>query len=288
MRALRRELSVFDKASRQPAYWEERALAEESSRKSSEARELEKAFRECAQQAEAVEDLLFEAHLSRAVGQAESLARDVAGLRRNFQPLRERLYASLFPTSRGATLFLVPGRGAWPHLMTLARAYEAWAAAQSLTFMRALLRPDEKDRGKASRKAVPLYWSWERKLALEEVTPPPAAYALQLTGGTLPLLLAGEHGVHRFVEGSQAALVRGRFVPQPLSLGALPALEDLEKAMTKEEVRRIRPTASNAVGGTLEDLRTGAKQRYGPEGVSMEPLVESWLQWRVFGAREED
>ncbi|WP_164019438.1 AAA family ATPase [Pyxidicoccus trucidator] len=288
MRALRRELAVFDKASRQPAYWEERALAEESSRKSSEARELEKAFRDCAQQAEAVEDLLFEAHLSRAVGQAESLARDVSGLRRTFQPLRERLYASLFPTSRGATLFLLPGRGAWPHLLTLAKAYEAWAAAQSITFQRALLRPEEKDREKSSRKDLPLYWFWEKKTVLDEVKPPPAAYALQLTGGTLPLLLAGEHGVHRFVEGSQAALVRARFEPQPLSLQALPSLMELEKAMTKQEVRRIRPTTSDTVGGTLEDLRTGAKQRYGPEGLSMEPLLEAWLQWRVFGAREED
>jgi len=288
MRALRRELSVFDKASRQPAYWEERALAEESSRKSSEARELEKAFRDCAQQAEAVEDLLFEAHLSRAVEQAESLARDVSMLRRIFQPLRERLYASLFPTSRGATLFLVPGRGAWSHLVTLAKAYEAWAAVHSLSFAHALLRPEAKDREKTSRKPPPLFWTWEKKTPLEEVKPPPAAYALQVTGGTLPLLLAGEHGVHRFVEGSQAALVRARFEPQPLSLHALPAMEDLEKSLTKQEVRRIRPSSSDTVGGTLEDLRTGAKQRYGPEGLSMEPLLESWLQWRVFGAREED
>ncbi len=288
MRALRRELAVFDKASRQPAYWEERALAEESSRKSSEARELEKAFRDCAQQAEAVEDLLFEAHLSRAVEQAESLARDVSGLRRAFQPLRERLYASLFPTSRGATLFLVPGRGAWSHLVTLAKAYEAWAAAHSLSFEHALLRPEAKDREKTSRKPPPLFWTWEKKTPLEEVKPPPAAYALQVTGATLPLLLAGEHGVHRFVEGSQAALVRARFEPQPLSLHALPAMEDLEKSLTKQEVRRIRPSSSDTVGGTLEDLRTGAKQRYGPEGLSMAPLLESWLQWRVFGAREED
>ncbi|RKH13980.1 ATP-dependent Clp protease ATP-binding subunit [Corallococcus sp. CA053C] len=293
MLALRRELAVFDKASRQPAYWEERALAEASSRKSSEARELDKAFRDCAQQAEAVEDLLFEAHLTRAVGQAESMARDVAGLRRAFQPLRGRIYGSLFPPSRGVTLFLVPGRGAWPHLCMLAKAYEGWAQGQSLSFHRALLRPEESkdpkegEKKKPSRKDVPLYWGWEQKATLEELKKPPAAYALQLTGDTLPLLLAGEHGVHRFVEGSQAALVRVRFEPQPLSLHALPALEDLEKSLTKQEVRRLRPSASDMVGGSLEDLRTGAKQRYGPTGPDMEALLEAWLQWRVFGTREE-
>ncbi|RKG73758.1 AAA family ATPase [Corallococcus terminator] len=293
MRGLRRELAVFDKASRQPAYWEERTLAEASSRKSSEARELDKAFRDCAQQAEAVEDLLFEAHLTRAVGQAEGLARDVAMLRRTFQPLRERIHASLFPVSRGATLLLVPGRGAWPHLCTLAKAYETWAHAQSIAFHRALLLAEEPKAGekpKPSRKDKDLrfHWSWEQKASLEELKRPPAAYALQLNSGTLPLLLAGEHGVHRFVEGSQAALVRVRFEPQPLALHALPALEDLEKSLTKQEVRRVRPAAGIVTGGSLEDLRTGAKQRYGPAGLDMEPLLEAWLQWRVFGAREED
>ncbi|RKH18258.1 ATP-dependent Clp protease ATP-binding subunit [Corallococcus praedator] len=293
MLALRRELAVFDKASRQPAYWEERALAEASSRKSSEARELDKAFRDCAQQAEAVEDLLFEAHLTRAVGQAESLARDVAGLRRAFQPLRQRIHASLFPPSRGVTLLLVPGRGAWPHLCTLAKAYEAWAQAQSIAFQRALLLPEEPKDGekpKPSRKDKDLRhkWSWEQKAELATLKRTPAAYALQLTSDTLPLLLAGEQGVHRFVEGSQAALVRVRFEPQPLALHALPALEDLEKSLTKEEVRRLRPSSSDLGGGSLEDLRTGAKQRYGSAGLDMEALLEAWLQWRVFGARKED
>ncbi|RYZ43323.1 MAG: ATP-dependent Clp protease ATP-binding subunit [Myxococcaceae bacterium] len=291
MLALRRELAVFDKASRQPAYWEERSLAEVASRKASEARELDKAFRDCAQQAEAVEDLLFEAHLTRAVGQAESLARDVAGLRRSFQPLRERIHASLFPVSRGVTLLLVPGRGAWPQLCILARAYEAWAQTQSIAFHRALLLSDEPKEGekkKASRKDVNHTWSWEQKAELNDLKRPPAAYALQLNSGVLPLLLAGEHGVHRFVDGSQAALVRVRFEPQPLALHALPALEDLEKSLTQLEVRRVRPVAGIVAGGTLEDLRTGAKQRYGPSGVDLEPLLEAWLQWRVFGARKED
>ncbi|MFP2933984.1 hypothetical protein ACLESO_54445 [Pyxidicoccus sp. 3LG] len=290
MVALRRELALFDKASRLPAYWEERALAEESARKSTEARELEKAFRDCAQQAEAVEDLLFEAHLSRAVGQAESLARDVSQLRRTFLPLRERLYASLFGHSRGATLILVPGRNAWAHLCTLAKAYELWAVDHSVAFQRAVLQPPPLKEGeKPSRKPTMLVWSWlQKKEDLRDVKPVPVAYALQLTGSTLPLLLAGEHGVHRFVEGSQAALVRGRFEPQPLALHAMPSLEQLEKSLVKTEVRRVRPTTSDTEGGTLEDLRTGAKQRYGREGLDMKPLLEAWLQWRVFGSVEED
>jgi len=283
---LRRELAVFDKASRQPAYWEERSLAEEASRKASEARELDKVFRDCAQQAEAVEDLLFEAHLSRAVGQAESLARDVAMLKRAFNPLRERLYASLYPHSRGITLFLVPGRGAWPHLCTLAGAYEDWASAKSLAFQRYLLRPPPLQEGeKPPRKAPAPVWLPAKKEVLRELKAPPAAYALELTGTPLPLLLAGEQGVHRFIEGSQVSLVRARFQPWPMTQSSLPTLESLEESMPKAEARRIRP--SNA-GGVLEDSRTGARQRFGPEGPLMEQLLEAWLTFRVFGAREED
>ncbi|MCP3143614.1 AAA family ATPase [Pyxidicoccus xibeiensis] len=290
MVALRRELALFDKSSRLTAYWEERELAEEASRKSSEARELEKALRDCIQQAEAVEDLLFEAHLSRAVGQAESLARDVALLRKTFLPLRERIYSSLFAHSRGATLILVPGRSAWGHLCMMAKAYEQWAMDQSVAFERAVLQPPPPKEGeKPSRKSTMLVWSWlPKKDELREVKPVPVGYALRLTGSTLPLLLAGEQGVHRFVEGSQAALVRARFEPRPMSLQALSSIEELEKTLVKTEVRRVRPTTSDAEGGSLEDLRTGAKQRFGKEGPDMSALLEAWLQWRVFGSVEED
>ncbi len=286
MVALRRELAVFDKASRQPAYWEERSLAEEASRKASDARELDKVFRDCAQQAEAVEDLLFEAHLSRAVGQAESLARDVALLKRGFTPLRERLYASLYPHSRAITLFLVPGRGAWPHLCTLAGAYEDWANAKSLAFQRYLLRPPPPKEGeKPPRKPPAPVWAQAKKEVLRELKPAPAAYAIEVTGTPTALLLAGEHGVHRFIEGSQVSLVRARFEPWGMSLSSLPPLESLEESMPKVEVRRMRPSSA---GGVLEDSRTGARQRYGPEGPLMEQLLESWLTFRVFGNREED
>src|SRR5205823_2957692 len=54
---LQQKLAFFDRASRQPRFWDDRALADESARTAAEARELEKAFLAAEQQAEAAEDL---------------------------------------------------------------------------------------------------------------------------------------------------------------------------------------------------------------------------------------
>jgi ATP-dependent Clp protease ATP-binding subunit ClpA len=289
MRVLRQELAVFDKMSRQTSYWEERALAEESSRKSGEARELDKAFRECAQQTEAIEDLLFEAHLSRSVGQAESLARDVSSLRATFRPLRERLYGSLYQYSRSVSLILVPSRGAWARLCFLAASYERWCNSKQLTFQRVLLWPYQKPEGeKAPRKPPPPTWSYEKHDDLTKLKTTPMAYAIEVTGETRPLLLSAEHGVHRFVEGSQAALVRVLFTTNPYSRDVLPEWEKLEKLLPKEEVRRIRLGSTEMSGGSVEDLRTGARVRYAGGVLDMESLQEPWMNWRVFGETEED
>ncbi|MCP3101504.1 AAA family ATPase [Myxococcus sp. K15C18031901] len=287
MMELRRALSVFDKMSRHPAYWEERALAEESARKSSDARELDKVFRECAQQTEAIEDLLFEAHMSRSVEQAESLERDVERLRQTFLPLRERLYANLFPHSRGATLVLVPGRGAWARLCILATSYERWCGAHGLSFQRAVLQSPAPPEGeKPPRVPPPAQWSLNKKDNLLDLHPTPVGYALQITGETKPLLLAGEHGVHRFMEGSQIALVRARFEPHARGIHHLPEPDKLDGLMPKQEVRRMRTTSSET-NDIVEDLRTGARQRFTSASMDLEPLLEAWMQWRIFGPQEE-
>ncbi|WP_426753349.1 AAA family ATPase [Myxococcus sp. Y35] len=289
MRVLRRELVLFDKVSRQRAYWEERALAEEGSRKSSDARELDKALRECAQQAEAIEDLLFEAHLSRTVGQAESLNREVRQVKAAFARIRERIYASLFPLSRGVTVYLVPGRGAWKQLRVLAKAYEAWAEANSLVKKRGLLAiPTRKAGEKASRRPPPPQWRWADSEDFDKLEIQPVAYSLQVKGDTASLLLAGEHGMHRFIEGSQVSMVHAYFVPQPHPLSDLLHLETLQRQLPKNEVRQVRLSGSGSGEGALTDLRTGVQQRFGPAGPDLGPLLEPWMQWRVFNTRDED
>lgn len=290
MVALRQELAVFDKMSRQKSFWEERTLAEDVARKSGDARELDKTFRECAQQTEAIEDLLFEAHLSRSADQAEVLAREVATLRKGFLPLRERLYSSLYEYARGATLILVPGRGAWGRACFLAGAYERWSLRHSLTVRRYVFRkPTPKEGEKVSKARVNEVWVEEKDPdTLAELKPVPLAYAVRISGPTLPMLLASEHGVHRFVEGSQASLVRVHFASHSREVAtALPEFSELEKKLPRQEIRRIRPGSTETSGGSVEDLRTQTRVRYAT-GLDMEGLLESWMNWRVFSATEKD
>ncbi|NVJ14258.1 AAA family ATPase [Myxococcus sp. AM010] len=289
MNSLRRVLAVFDKVSRHTAYWEERALAEENSRKSSEARALEQALRECAQQAEAIEDLLFEAHLSRTVEQVESLSREVHQVKAAFSRLRQRIYSSLFPPSHGATLILVPGRGAWKQARMLAAAYERWTQKTSLAKWRGLLTvPERKPGEKASRAPPPPQWRKVDDDDFDKRVVQPVAYALQVKGGPHALLLAGEHGLHRFIEGSQISMVHAFFEPRALSLFDLSSHEELQKRLPKNEVRQVRLSGIGSGQGSLTDLRTGVQQRFGPEGFELEPLLEPWMQWHVFNSRDED
>ncbi len=289
MSSLRRVLAVFDKVSRSSAYWEERSLAEDSSRKSAEARELDKTLRECAQQAEAIEDLLFEAHLSRTVEQTESLSREVRQVKAAFARIRQRIYASRFPPSQGVTLYLVPGRGAWKQARTLAGAYEAWVQKQSLEMRRGLLAvPERKPGEKAQRAPPPPQWRWANDEDLDKLVVQPVAYALQIKGGPHALKLAGEHGLHRFIEGSQISMVHTYFEPRPRTLLDLSSRDTLQKLLPRNEVRQVRLSGIGSGQGTLTDLRTGAQQRFGPEGPDLEPLLEPWMQWHVFNSPDED
>ncbi|ATB49082.1 AAA family ATPase [Corallococcus macrosporus] len=289
MVSLRRGLSVFDKVSRQAAFWEERELAEADARKSSEARELDKALLACVQQAEAIEDLLFEAHLSRAVEQADSLRREVRQLKATFERVRERIYTSLFPHTRGATLCLVPGRGAWSKVRLLAAAYETWAEQNGLEKKRCLLTvPARKPGEKGPRTQQPPQWRWADKEDLDKLEVQPLAYALQVKGGASALRLAGEHGMHRFIEGSQVSMVHADFVPQAHVPVTLSPLETLQQRRPRKEIRQVRLSGSGTGEGTLLDLRTGVQQRFGPGGLTLEPLMAPWMQWRVFNGQHED
>ncbi|AKQ65154.1 ATP-dependent Clp protease ATP-binding subunit ClpA [Myxococcus hansupus] len=289
MSALRRVLAVFDKVSRNSAYWAERSLAEDSSRKSAEARELDKTLRECSQQAEAIEDLLFEAHLSRTVEQAESLGREVRQVKAAFARIRQRIYSSRFPPSQGVTLYLVPGRGAWKQVRTLAAACEAWVQKASLEMRRGLLAtPERKPGEKAQRTPPPPQWRWANDEDLDKLVVQPVAYALQVKGGPHALQLAGEHGLHRFIEGSQISMVHAYFEPRPRSLLDLSSRDTLQKLLPRNEVRQVRLSGTGSGQGTLTDLRTGVQQRFGPEGPDLEPLQEPWMQWHVFNSLDED
>lgn len=171
----------------------------------------------------------------------------------------------------------------------LAAAYEGWAQKASMEKRRGLLAvPERKSGEKAHRTPPPPQWRWADDETFDKLVVQPVAYAIQVKGGPHALLLAGEHGLHRFIEGSQISMVHAYFEPRPLSLFDLSSREALQKQLPKNEVRQVRLSGSGSGQGTLTDLRTGVQQRFGLEGPDLEPLLEPWMQWRVFNSRDED
>src|SRR5262249_28383327 len=89
-RALGRCVAMFDKVSRLPGFWNERGLAERTAAHAAAARAVLEGLAEVARQAEAAEDLAFEAYYDRAEQDLSALRLELATARRTFVPLQER------------------------------------------------------------------------------------------------------------------------------------------------------------------------------------------------------
>lgn len=133
MSQLRDGLRLFDRLSRLPSYWEDRDLADDQSRKAASTRALWDSFDQVRAQAEAAEELAFEAYGLRASHSAKDLNQALFAAREAFEPLTERLFASLYPPANAATLTVVPGRGASRWANWLVDIYALWARKRGLT-----------------------------------------------------------------------------------------------------------------------------------------------------------
>ena len=149
MSQLRDGLRLFERLSRLPSYWEDRGLADEQSRRASGTKNLWEAFDHVRAQAEAAEELAFEAYGLRASHSAKDLTQALFAAREAFEPLTERLFASLYPPVNAATLTLVPGRGAQPWATWLLDTYVAWARKRGLQVELAHLAPKTNEQKKA-------------------------------------------------------------------------------------------------------------------------------------------
>ncbi|MDP1830291.1 MAG: AAA family ATPase [Archangium sp.] len=149
MRQLRDGLRLFERLSRMPSYWEDRSLADEQSRRATGTKTLWESFDQVRAQAEAAEELAFEAYGLRASHSAKDLHQALHTARDAFEPLTERLFASLYPPVNAATLTLVPGRGAshWAHW--LVSIYGVWAKKRGLTVELSHLAPKTNEEKKA-------------------------------------------------------------------------------------------------------------------------------------------
>ncbi len=277
---LRHRATYFEKASREPAFWRERGLAEDAAQRASTARDLLDRLADLGRHAESVEDLAFEAYYDRAETAAGSLADELDALDAQLAPLKIGVYASLFPPRASALLYLSGARGTLSWLHFLLKAYTTWAAANGLRTTAYTCRHlSEREREGTPKNSVAHAWRWVARMPEDRESPAPLGVALAVKGGPECLLLAGEHGVHRVQEGSTTALVRVRFEPRAADRAeALIPPEHLESSMPAAEIRKVSPSKR-----VVHDLRYRKDFAFAGDSLDLPSMLAAYVTLRVFG-----
>jgi ATP-dependent Clp protease ATP-binding subunit ClpA len=290
MTRLRHDVALFDRESHHPAFWEDRALAEERARAVASGRELLQAFESARTLAEAAEDLAYEAYFTRRAEAVDSLDADLAAFESEQAALAERVYLSLYPRAGDVTLMVWPGRGAWADAVWLMHRYAAWVEGRGGKMAIALASPAEvqpstpaaSNAPKKKLAAAPIRWKAAKALP-DEDDPAPVAVALVCSGFPAVLLLAGEHGAHRFTASGTTTMVKVHFEPRARRLQGEYRPEEWEKLIPSAEVRRVW----RADKKILEDRTMSA--RYDISGRwEIDELLADYLHYRVFGVVRSD
>jgi ATP-dependent Clp protease ATP-binding subunit ClpA len=293
MTQIRHDVALFDRESHHPAFWDERALAEERARAVAFGRELAQAFDSARTLAEAAEDLAYEAFFTRRAEAVESLDADLAAIESEQAALAERVFLSLYPRASEITLILWPGRGAWADAIWLMHRYASWVEGRGGKTAVTLARPVETQKLVPSRAGLaaverpapkkkaaapaPIRWRAE-KMVPDEEDPVAVAVALSCSGFPAVLLLAGEHGVHRFTATGTTSMVKIRFEPRARRLQGEYRPDEWEKLIPSAEVRRVWRDDKKI----LEDRAMAT--RYDIAGHwDIDELLADYLHYRVFG-----
>jgi ATP-dependent Clp protease ATP-binding subunit ClpC len=280
MAQIRRDVALFDRESRHPLFWADRAIAEQRARHVATGRELQQAFADLVGQAEAAEDLAYEAYLTRQGGAASALEVELELISNRRAGLGERLFTSLYPGSGSEiTLTLLPARGALAQAMWLIGAYLAWARRRGGEVQLCVALPVEK--GASSGKHPRVEVRWREAKSAQSVES--AAVAIALVARDLPgsALLAAEHGLHRFTVGGNTSVVRVQVEHQRRRLpGDLFDPAAWEKQAPMVEIRRVSVEKKQA-----RDLRTEAVYGLVDGNLDLEPVVQDFLAFRVLGRR---
>ena len=306
MRRLVAELALFDRSSRQPAFWHDRDLADSRARAAAAARELVAGFAALDAQAVTTEDLAYEAYYRRELAAADGLSAEIAQVDNSVVGLGERLFASLFPPRGAVSLTLHAARTGWNDLTTQAGVMREWAMRRgaSVSWYEPIAvydgpvnTPAKKARGKARPDATaddgaragaraapsrpPDRWTWSKVSRPSNAPPDEPCLIMVVSGGQAMQLLAAEHGAHRVTRGGSTAVVRVRFRPEGLRpSNEVPAALD-EEALT--EVRRWWPDK-----GVCFDVRLRRNFPLGHGGgPDLAPMLGAYLRWRVLGDHDD-
>jgi len=279
---LKMRVSYFDRASKEKGFWTDKGLADEQAYRANKARDLMHGFLDLERQAEATEDLAFEAFYNRSTADARTLQAEIELLAGKLQPLAERLYAALYPPRMTPVLYVTAGRGAWKHLLQLTDSYRAWCTRNTLT-VRSFILVNKTD-DKADKKNPVAQSAW-KEVPIQADGVMPLAAAISVDGGARALLLAGEHGMHRIMDGGSTAMLRVKvdFMQSP-SAWALKKQEELLDFMPNEEIRRIQ-----LLKRVCKDLRTGVEVSVedGETPIPMEELLRAWMDLRLADGNAE-
>jgi ATP-dependent Clp protease ATP-binding subunit ClpA len=278
--AMRSDVSFFTKASQAPGFWKERALAEATARQAETSRTLIQALDDLGAQGEALEDLAFESWYERRDDNAEAVKAEVASLRALFKPRRWELFARMFPPVEGVLLYFMAGRGAWHRVAELVHLYERWCASQKLeTKAFTCFAIPEEEQG-AERGQPDAGWKWRQITPPVTAQPLPLAAALSVRGGPGRFALVGEHGAHRFLDGTGTSVVKVLFDPVDVrGATSLRRPDKLEPLMPNIEVRRISISKNS-----FKDLRMQREYEWKYVATDLSQLMEDQVEFRVFGA----
>jgi ATP-dependent Clp protease ATP-binding subunit ClpA len=325
MRQLLDDLRLFERLSKQPAFWGEHDLAAAASRKASLARELDESFTRVTSQVEAAEELAFESWATREARSVTELTSLLEAATDDFEPLTERLYASRLPPLEAATLTLVPGKKALPWALWLLEGYAGWASSRGLRIKRWGLvpagNPDVRQRKSTSADEL------ERVLQQQGLGAAAKLYREKNAGSQEAAMRAMQKLKERlerppapepndWVENAQLdaqALALNVFGPvMPMLLGSEHGLhrvyaeseafevkvrfspgnpadlgrgEALEATLPSQEIRRVWPTRKGQEFGVLRDRRTETEHRV-TESFSLGPVLAAYIRHVVFGAAE--
>lgn len=282
MQHLRDELRMFERLSRTPSYWADSELANEQSRRSVSTRNLIDAFEQIRASVEATEELAFEAFGARATHSVKDLKQSLQAARDTFEPLTERLFASLHPPVHSATLTLLPSAGATSWAQWLHDSYVTWADKRGLEVEFSHLVPLPT----AEVKSKTATHEWRPKNP--PTGTPWVALALHLRGEATPMLLSAEHGSHRIHAHGGSFTVKVRFQPGHTHHKLLGQPSDLAESMPTTEIRRIWPTRKGQEYGLLRDVRTQTEHNLevSARGFHLGPVLAAYVRFRVFNAQD--
>jgi energy-coupling factor transporter ATP-binding protein EcfA2 len=255
----------YEKASKQPAFWNERELAEQKTRQHAEARAMLDRLIALQGQAETLEDLAFEAFYDRAADAVKQLSDDVVALERDVLPVTEDLLACMHNPRFRVRLIMTAGRGAWRHMLKLAEGYRLWAGRRELSVTSHVLSETvstEKD-ARTGRSTSTRSVRWQQK-AWDPAGPVPVAVSMAFAGKPSRFLLAAEHGNHVVLEGGQSTWVKVK-VEMVAAHAALPDEAELAERWTCPDIRRVERdkervkdlslgTVATMVSGVIRDL----------------------------------